>query len=122
MHEDLLRDRYILLVEDEYFIAVAMQRGLEDGGAHVVGPAASVEEALSLLAGTFVDGAILDVNLGEERVYPVADVLADSGIPFVFATGYSALDLPPKWRHIRRYEKPVDPVIVARGLLGDNAS
>lgn len=122
MHEDLLRDRHILLVEDEYFIAVAMQRGLEDVGAHVVGPAASVEEALSLLAGTFVDGAILDVNLGEERVYPVADVLADSGIPFVFATGYSALDLPPKWRHIRRYEKPVDPVIVARGLLGDNAS
>lgn len=122
MNKPSLRNRHILLVEDEYFIADAMQRGLEDAGAHVVGPAASVEDALALLESATVNGAILDVTLDNESVFPVAEVLTARGIPFIFATGYSASDLPPKWRHVQRYDKPVDPGMVARALLGDDAN
>lgn len=121
MNEDLLQGRHILLVEDEYFIADAMQRGLEDVGAHVVGPAASVDDALALLDEGPVNGVILDVNLDDEDVFPVAEVLTNRGIPFVFATGYNTSDLPPKWRHIARYERPVDPASIARVLVGYDA-
>lgn len=120
MSELLLRDRHILLVEDEYFIADAMQRGLEDVGAHVVGPAASVDDALALLESEPVSAAILDVNLDDEGVFPVAEALTARDIPFVFATGYSASDLPPQWRHVRRFEKPVDAATVVSALLDDD--
>lgn len=121
MSERLLRDRHILLVEDDYLIAAAMQLGLEDAGAHVVGPAASVGDALALLDSEPVDGAILDVSLNNEKVYPVAEILTARGIPFIFTTGYSASDLPPAWQHILRHEKPVDAATVARALLGQNS-
>lgn len=121
MDKTQLLGRHILLVEDEYFIADAMQRGLEDVGAHVVGPAASVDDALTLLGTTPVSGAILDVSLDNEKVYPVAEVLTARGIPFIFATGYNASDLPAAWRHVPRYEKPVDPAAIARALFGNDA-
>lgn len=121
MNEPLLQGRRILLVEDEYFIACAMQCGLEDVGASVVGPAAFVEDALALLDSEPVDGAVLDVSLNDGKVYPVAEVLMARGIPFVFTTGYSASDLPPAWRHVPRYEKPLDVATIAHALLGDDA-
>ena len=116
MSEALLINRNILLVEDEYLIAWALQDGLQRSGAHVIGPAASVEDALALLATEPVDGAILDVSLGREKVFPVAEALATRGIPFVFATGYS--DLPLKWHHIPRFEKPVEAARAALALFG----
>ena len=121
MSEALLRGRHILVVEDEYFIADAMQRGLEDIGAQVVGPAASVADALALLDSTPVNGAILDVKLADETVFPVAEALTARGIPFIFATGYNASDLPPAWQHVARYEKSVDAATIARALLGADA-
>lgn len=121
MGEELLQDRKILLVEDEYFIADAMQRELEELGVQVVGPVASVDAALALVDNTPVDGAILDVNLDDEGVFPVAETLAARGIRFIFATGYNASDLPPAWRHVPRYEKPVDVRAVAAVLLGGQA-
>ena len=119
--ESLFRDRHILLVEDEYFIADAMQRSLEDAGAYVVGPAASVKDALALLDSEPVDGAVLDVSLYDGKVYPVAEVLMARGIPFIFTTGYDASDLPPAWRHVPRYEKSVDAATIAHALLGDDS-
>ena len=95
--------------------------GLEDIGASVVGPAARVGDALALLDSEPVDGAILDVSLDNEKVFSVAEALTARGIPFIFATGYSASDLPPAWRHVPRYEKPLDAVTVARALFGDDA-
>lgn len=120
MSATLLRDCHILVVEDEYFIADAMQRGLEDVGARVIGPAATVEDALALLDSNSVNGAILDVNLDNEGVFPVAEALTARSIPFVFATGYSASDLPSQWRHITRLEKPVDASKIANALFGDD--
>lgn len=104
MKEALLQGRCVLVVEDEYFIADAMQRGLRKAGARVVGPAASVAEALALLQAEPVDGAVLDLNLDNEKTFPVADALEARGIPFLFATGYNLADIPPDWRHVTRCE------------------
>lgn len=108
----------ILVVEDEYLIADAMQLGLEDEGAVVLGPAPSVRKALRLLEGApDLDGAVLDMNLGDERVFPVADALQARGIPFLFTTGYDAAAVPLAWRHVQRLEKPIQMAAVTRALL-----
>lgn len=104
MIEALLQNRYILVVEDDYLIAFGIQQELQDLGWRVVGPAASVV----LLNSGPVDGAILDLSLNGEKVFPVAEALTAIGVPFVFTTGYSASDLPTVWRHVPRFEKPVD--------------
>jgi ActR/RegA family two-component response regulator len=101
----------LLVVEDEYLIAAELTCALEEFGFEVIGPAASVEEALCLINQnpSQLAGAILDVNLQKnERVFPVANVLAARGIPFIFATGYDALIIPDNFAGIPRYEKPVD--------------
>ena len=117
MNEPSLQGRRILVVEDEYMIADAMQRGLEDEGVIVVGPAASVRKALHLLdAATDLDGAVLDMNLADEKVFPVADALQARGIPFLFTTGYDAAEVPPAWRHVQRLEKPVEFAAIAQAL------
>ena len=116
MSEALFAGRQILLVEDEYLIAWALQDVLTNCGAHVVGPAASVEDALELLEHEKIDGAILDVSLGHDKVYPVAAALTARNIPFVFATGYT--DLPLTWQHILRFEKPVNATSTALALFG----
>lgn len=103
-----LRHCRILVVEDEYMLADELQRELSRAGAVVVGPVPTVAMALDLLAREAdLDGAVLDVNLGGDLVYPVADALAGRKVPFVFVTGYDAQALPPRFVHAPRCEKPV---------------
>src|SRR5215213_1364887 len=82
-----LNGRRILIVEDEYFIADDISRGLARLGATVIGPVATCQEALTLLdeqpAPNFV---LLDINVLDEAAFPVADALQERGIPFVFTT------------------------------------
>lgn len=80
-------DRRVLIVEDDVFIALDLEKVLDDAGCSVVGPAPSVEQALAKIAGSKLDAALLDVNLGHELVFPVADRLSAEGIPFIFVTG-----------------------------------
>ena len=116
MSERSLRGRRILVVEDEYLIADAMTLGLEEEGVVVIGPAPSVRNALRLLdREPALDGAVLDMNLGEEKVFPVAEALRSLGVPFLFTTGYDALDVPQAWRHVRRLEKPIEMPISREG-------
>jgi AmiR/NasT family two-component response regulator len=79
----MLRDRRILVVEDEALVAMLAEDGLLDAGAGVVGPAASVGEALRLIETAAADGglnaAVLDINLAGEAVKPVVALLANSG-------------------------------------------
>jgi CheY-like chemotaxis protein len=86
---DGLHGRRLLVVEDEYLVAADLTESLEEMGAQVVGPVGSVEAALEKVRtdGHRLDGAVLDVNLRGERVYPVAEALAAHGVPFVFTTG-----------------------------------
>jgi CheY-like chemotaxis protein len=109
----------LLVVEDEYVIASDIASALEDAGAEVIGPAATVKNALELIereAGR-LDGAVLDINLRNERVFPVADALTSRGVPFVLATGYDLGSIPSAYADVPRCEKPVDKVKVIR-LLG----
>lgn len=80
-------DRKVLIVEDDVFIALDLERLLDDAGCGVVGPASSIEHAMAKIADTKLDAALLDVNLGHELVFPVADRLSAEGIPFIFVTG-----------------------------------
>lgn len=118
-HRDVrLVGRKVLLVEDEYFIVREMIRALELSGAEVVGPVSNVEDALDLFRDTeSLDGAVLDINLQGEMVYPVADALKARGVPFVFATGYDATHTPPAHRDVPHHEKPVDAVQIAKALF-----
>ncbi|WP_312948334.1 response regulator [Agrobacterium sp.] len=79
----------VLLVEDEMFVALDIQMTLEDEGWHVSGPYASIRETLKFLETNTVDCAILDVRLIDGEVFPVADRLTSSGIPFVFHSGHA---------------------------------
>ena len=112
--------RRVLVVEDEYFLASDLARALEDLGVEVVGPMPTRAKALAWLAsGERVDVAVLDVNLRDEPVFPVADALARQGIPFVFATGYEASAIPSAYRGVPRWQKPFDPHELAKAILAD---
>jgi DNA-binding response OmpR family regulator len=109
MTSSLLRDRRILAVEDEYYLAMSLEGDLTAAGVHVLGPVPSIEQALSLIASEpDIDAAVLDLNLGGEMSFPVADALAARAIPFVITTGYVDGDLDKRYPHITRCEKPVD--------------
>ena len=84
----LLARQRILVVEDEMLVLMNIEMALEDLGCTAISAAASVAEALALLDRQRFDAAMLDVNLGGEKSYAVADALARRGIPFVFSTGY----------------------------------
>jgi CheY-like chemotaxis protein len=117
MHDQLLQGCRILLVEDEYLLADDLSRTLEHAGATILGPTPSVKEALSLLASEpAVDGAVLDVNLYGEMVFPVADALKARDIPFLFTTGYDQGAVPSRFAEVTRCEKPVSMSAVTRAM------
>jgi two-component sensor histidine kinase/CheY-like chemotaxis protein len=97
----------ILLVEDEPLVAMMMNGFLDQLDCHVVGPCNTPFEALAFLKDNAVDGAILDINLGGETVYPVADALVRLGVPFVFVTGYGGESVDSRFSQVKRLEKPV---------------
>jgi CheY-like chemotaxis protein len=82
--------RRVLLVEDEAMIAMLVEDMLEDLGHELVGVATRLDEAVAAARNEAVDLAVLDLNLGGVLTYPAADVLAERGIPFIFATGYGS--------------------------------
>ncbi len=97
----------ILLVEDEPLISAITEEWLSELGHEVVGPAADLASALKL-ADTPIDAAIVDVSLGRQSGYPLADILTARGVPFVFATGYGQEGLDPAWRGRPTLSKPFE--------------
>ncbi len=83
----------ILIVEDEFLIAMELDNTLRRAGYQVLGPVPDVGTALSLLASERPDGAVLDVDLRGEWVTPVAEVLRAMLVPFILTTGYGDADL-----------------------------
>lgn len=117
--DQALQGRRVLVVEDEFLIAEMLSRDLQDAGAVVIGPASDLASAMGLLkAGLAMDAAVLDVNLGGEPVYPLADALEARGVPFVFATGYDVWALPERFAGVPRCEKPIDLRALLRALGG----
>jgi two-component system, response regulator PdtaR len=83
----------ILVVEDEFLIAMELDITLRNAGYQVLGPASNISAALGLLRAERPDAAVLDVSLAGEWVTPVAEVLRAMFVPFILASGFSAADL-----------------------------
>lgn len=99
----------LLVVEDDYWIASDLSFWLESKGAKVLGPAASVASALEILTiRPAPDAALLDVNLGDEQVFPVADALTAADVPFIFLSGHDAGIIPKSYRDAPCCTKPLD--------------
>ena len=94
----------VLVVEDEYLVATLMEDMLESAGCVVAGPIPRLAQALDAASSEACDVAVLDINLAGERVYPVAEILAQRNVPFVFVTGYGVL--PGEYANRPRLCKP----------------
>ncbi len=104
-HPELVGKR-VLVVEDELLVAMLVEDMLADAGCIVVGPFARVTTALAAARMAAVDVALLDVNVAGEMVFPVAYVLEERGIPFLFVTGYGQAALPSNRPHWKACAKP----------------
>jgi CheY-like chemotaxis protein len=109
-----LKDTPVLVVEDEFIIALELQAVLADAGAKVIGPAHSVSEAMDLL-GARPACAILDLRLGREPITPVARELRRLAIPFIFYTGQPREELSD-WPDIPLLSKPAPAAAVVGAL------
>ena len=96
----------VLLVEDELLVAMLIEDTLADEDCVVVGPFASLSDAMQAAEAAVVDVAVLDVNLRGEKVYPVAEILAKRGIPFLLLSGYGTGAVPPNRPHWQAVGKP----------------
>ncbi|MBV9078055.1 MAG: response regulator [Methylobacteriaceae bacterium] len=96
----------VLVVEDEVAISLLLEDMLLDLGCEVVGPAGRLSAALKHAEADAIDLALLDVNLAGEPIYPVAEVLARRGIPFVFSTGYGSAGIQDGFRDRPVVQKP----------------
>ena len=98
----------VLVLEDETLVSMMVEDMLLDLGCEVVGPFAKLDQALAFVdsADGQIDAALLDVNLGGVRSFPMAEALAGKGVPFVFTTGYDESGLPDIWRGRPTLRKP----------------
>src|SRR3954463_13150338 len=96
----------ILIVEDQAIIALDLESAVEDANGQVIGPASTVREALKLLHANEVDAAILDANLPDGDVTPVAEELIDRGIPFVISTGVAVPLQLRRYHSLLVFRKP----------------
>jgi CheY-like chemotaxis protein len=108
----------ILIVEDNMLLAETVADVLESAGARIVGPFMTMVEALERLSElTAIDGAILDIGLGDEESYPLAEALQTTGIPFMFLTGVERSDMPGAFARTPHMLKPFSDVRLVRKLV-----
>lgn len=96
----------VFVVEDEFLIRMLLEDMLADLGYDLAGVAGRLEEAVEMAKAADFDLAILDVNLDGRDVYPVADVISQRGLPFIFVTGYGGRGLPDVYRNRPALQKP----------------
>jgi CheY-like chemotaxis protein len=113
----------LLVVEDEYLIRMLLEDMLADLGYDVAAAVGTLAEASELAAHGDFNAAILDVNLDGQEIFPVADILAKRGVPFVFVTGYGERSLPAPYTDRPALQKPFQVEqfkAILGGLLGTN--
>lgn len=109
-----LRGLRILVVEDNFLMAESVRDLLDECGCETVGPAPRLAVALALAGQEPLDGALLDINLAGEYCFPVARLLRERGVPFMFLTGYDDCSIVPvAFRDAPRLSKPFDRLEVA---------
>jgi two-component sensor histidine kinase/DNA-binding response OmpR family regulator len=104
----------VLLVEDEALVAMMIQECLGDFGYQVIGPISTATEAAARAKDGNFEAAVLDINLGDGAVYPIAEMLTARGVPFVFVTGYDAESVDARFRNVPVLQKPVERDVLQR--------
>jgi CheY-like chemotaxis protein len=107
----------VLVVEDEFLLAMMLEDTLNEEGCIIVGPFGRVAEAIQAATEEQIDLAVLDVNVAGEKVFPVADLLDRSGVPFILLTGYGEKAVPQDRQHWQTCDKPYRPEQLIEVLL-----
>jgi CheY-like chemotaxis protein len=114
-----LAGRRVLVIEDEYFLADDIVRVLTALGARIVGPYGDLDEATDVVdRDVAIDAAIVDINLRNETVFPLARILRSRKVPLVFTTGYDKTSIEPEFHDVRLWGKPLDIKAMACELTG----
>lgn len=112
-----LTGRRVLVVEDEYFLADDIMQALTALGARVVGPYSDLHEAAAVVdRDVAIDAAIMDINLRDQMVFPLARLLRSRKVPLVFTTGYDRSSIEPEFQDVKLWGKPLDLKAMAREL------
>ena len=106
-----------LIVEDEYLLSMLLEDELLAAACTIVAIAGNLEKAQAAARRGGFDVALLDINLAGEMVYPVADILAQAGTPFVFLSGYGAGNFPERFQDRPRVAKPYEFGVLLREIL-----
>jgi PAS domain S-box-containing protein len=107
----------LLLVEDEAIVGMFMEEVLQELGFEPTHPIASLTEAMTAAERERYDGAVLDMNLKGESVYPLAELLQAQNVPFVFVTGYGRNGIDERFAHVPVVQKPVTAEALAQVLF-----
>jgi two-component sensor histidine kinase/DNA-binding response OmpR family regulator len=110
------RQRKVLVVEDEAIIGMLTSELVSEMGHVVLGPCRNLEEGIKVAGGSELDGAILDVNLGGELVFPLARLLAEREVPMVFLTGYDRSTVEQGFEKFPVLQKPVPAGELSKAL------
>ena len=102
----MLGHRTILLVEDSPVVAPFTADLLEELGYSVIGPAPTMASARKLIESEQFDGAVMDIHIRGERVFPMCELLDAKGVPFILTSGYADWQVPDKWADRPRLLKP----------------
>jgi CheY-like chemotaxis protein len=108
----------LLVVEDEYLIRMLLEDMLDDLGYRVAAAVGTLDEARQAAASGEFEAAILDVNVDGEQIFPVAEILAGRGLPFLFVTGYGEGSLPESYRGRPALQKPFQAERLKETLAG----
>ena len=117
MNIDLGRRR-ILVVEDDYLLAMGIIDQIEEHNGIVQGHAMTLFEGIRMLRDDRPDASIINIRLGLDMVYPLADELLAEHVPFIFASGEVRADIPDRFNGVPLHAKPLDMIKAAVGLMG----
>jgi DNA-binding response OmpR family regulator len=110
------KQQRLLLVEDEVLLSMVLATDLQDAGYDVLGPYGTVAAAMAAVLSETFDGAVLDINLKGQLVYPVAEELARRRIPFMFLSGYALVNMPKPFHAYPRLAKPANATVLLRAI------
>lgn len=118
MNRPDLTGRHILVVEDDFILSLDICLQIEACGGVVIGPAATLNDGYALLqTQPQPDGGILNIRIGENMIYPLADELLAAGIPIIFASSESKASIPDEYARVPLLSKPINMMHVAQELF-----
>ena len=109
--------RRILVVEDEVILAMDIVAEIEEHNGVVLGPVGTLEAGINAFRNEAPDACIVNINLGLDKVYELADLLVDQDVPFVFASSEPRATIPDRFNGVPLHTKPLDMVKAAGHLM-----